>query len=145
MYINELRHHVVESSNDEYDSNKAHVFLSWNGGKLESGQVSTAINAAWRKRGMQGHVTSTLFRESAVTNVHMSHKEMKSDLADFMAHKDTTAQRFYRLKEREEAYLQAASCLPHIMRSSEPKQGIKRKEPVLLFSVAATFQHGKCF
>ena len=112
---------------------------------LQDNQVSTAINAAWRKRGMQGHVTSTLFRESAVTNVHMSHKEMKSDLADFMAHKDTTAQRFYRLKEREEACLQAASCLPHIMRSSEPKQGIKRKEPVLLFSVAATFQHGKCF
>ena len=129
LYINELRRHVVESSNEEYDSNKAHVFLSWNGGKLESGQVSTAINAAWRKGGMEGHVTSTLFRKSAVTNVHTNHKEMKSDLADLMAHKETTAQRFYRLKEKEEACLQAASCLPHIMRSSEPKQGIKRNEP----------------
>ena len=128
LYIKELRRHVVESSNEEYDSDKAHVFLSWNGEKLESGQVSTAINAAWRKGGMQGHVTSTLFRKSAVTNVHTSHKEMKSDLADLMAHKETTAQRFYRLKEKEEACLQAASSLPHIMRSSEPKQGIKRKE-----------------
>ena len=85
MYINKLRRHVVESSNDKYDSNKAHVFLPWNGGKLESRQVSTAINTAWRKGGIQGHVTSTLFRKSAVTNVHTSHKEMKSDLADFMA------------------------------------------------------------
>lgn len=128
LYINELRRHVVESSNEEYDSNKSHVFLSWSGGKLTSGQVSTAINAAWRKGGMQGHVTSTLFRKSAVTNVHTNHKEMKSDLADLMAHKETTAQRFYRLKEKEEACLQAASCLPHIMRSSEPKQGMKQKE-----------------
>ena len=68
-------------------------------------------------------------RKSAVTNVHTSHKEMKSDLADLMVHKETTAQRFYRLKEKEEACLQAASCLLQIMRSSEPKQGIKRKEP----------------
>jgi len=34
LYIKETRCHVVESSNDEYDSNKAHVLLSWNGGKL---------------------------------------------------------------------------------------------------------------
>ena len=128
LYINELRRHVVESSSEESDSNNAHVFLSWNGGKLESGQVSTAINAARRKGGMEGHVTSTLFRKSAVTNVHKGHKEMKSDLADLMAHKETTAQRFYRLKEKEEACVQAASCLPQIMGSSEPKQGIKRKE-----------------
>ena len=116
LYINELRRHVVESSNKGYDSNKAYVFLSWNGGKLESGQVSTAINAAWRKGGMQGHVTSTLFHKSVVTNVHTGHKEIKSDLADLMAHKETTAQRFYCLKEKEEACLQAASCLPHNMR-----------------------------
>lgn len=74
---------------------------------------------------MQGHITSTLFRKSTVTNVHMRHKEMKSDLADLIAHKETIAQRFYRLKEKEKACLQAASSLPHIMRSSEPKKGIK--------------------
>ena len=38
-------------------------------------KVSTAINAAWRKGGMEGHVTSTLFRKSAVTNVHKGHKK----------------------------------------------------------------------
>lgn len=125
LYINELRRHVVESSNEEYASNKAHMFLSWNGGKLESGQVFTAINSAWRKGGMQGHVTSTLFCKSAVTNVHTSHTEMKSDLADLMAHKETIAQRFYCLKENEKACLQAANCLSHIMKSSEPDKGIK--------------------
>ena len=75
LYINALRRHAVESSSEESDSNNANVFLSWNGGKLESGQVSTAINAAWRKGGMEGHVTSTLFHKSAVTNVHKGHKK----------------------------------------------------------------------
>ena len=121
--VNEMRSHVADSTKN--NSNEANVFLSWNGAKLESGQISTAINAAWRKGGMQGHITSTLFRKSAVTNVHTHHKQMKSDLADLMAHKETTAQRFYRLKEKEEACLQAASSLPHIMRSSEPNKMVK--------------------
>ena len=123
LYINEMRSQVEDSTSEEYGSNKARAFLSWNGAKLESGQISTAINAAWRKGGMQGHVTSTLLRKSAVTNVHTRHKEMKSDLADLMGHKEYTALRFYRLKKKEEACLQAGSSLPNIMRSAEPKKG----------------------
>ena len=49
------------------------------------------------------------------------HEEMKSDLADLMAHKETTAWTCYRLKEKQEACLQAASKLPHIMRSEANK------------------------
>ena len=56
------------------------VFLSWTGSKLESGQISTIINAAWKKGGMEGHVLSTIFRKSAVTSVYQNHKEMKSEL-----------------------------------------------------------------
>ena len=75
-----------------YESDEAYVFLSWNGAKMESGQICTAINAALGKGGMQGHISSTLFRKSAVTNVHARHNELRSDLADLMAHKETTAQ-----------------------------------------------------
>ena len=75
LYINEMRSQVEDSTSEEYGSNKARASLSWNGAKLESGQISTAINAAWRKGGMQGHVTSTLLRKSAVTNVHTRHKK----------------------------------------------------------------------
>ena len=107
---------------NENESDEAYVFLSWNGAKMESGQICTAINAAWGKGGMQGHISSTLFRKSAVTNVHARHNELRSDLADLMAHKETTAQRFYRLKEKEEACLQAASNLPRIMRLSNQKE-----------------------
>ena len=47
---------------------------------------------------------------------------MKSNLADLMAHKESTAQRFYRLQEKQEACLQAATNLPSIMRISETKK-----------------------
>ena len=74
---------------------------------MESGQISTAINVAWKKAGMEGHVSSTIFRKSTVTKVHGDHKEMKGDLADLMGHKTTTAERFYRLREKEQACVEA--------------------------------------
>lgn len=117
VYVQEVRSQVQESSGNE-DNVEATVFLSWSGAKLESGQISTAINAAWRKGGMEGHVSSTLFRKSAVTTIHAQHKEMRGELADLMAHKETTARKFYRLHEKQEACLQAATHLSSVMRSS---------------------------
>ena len=92
VYFNEVRSRVLDSTSNENESDEAYVFLSWNGAKMESGQICTAINAALGKGGMQGHISSTLFRKSAVTNVHARHNELRSDLADLMAHKETTAQ-----------------------------------------------------
>ena len=92
VYFNEVRSRVLDSTSNENESDEAYVFLSWNGAKMESGQICTAINAALEKGGMQGHILSTLFRKSAVTNVHARHNELRSDLADLMAHKETTAQ-----------------------------------------------------
>ena len=119
IYVNKVRSRVDHSTTHDKGRDQANVFLSWNGAKLESGQISTAINAAWQKGGMEGHVTSTLFRKSAVTNVHSRHHEMKSNLADLMAHKESTAQRFYRLQEKQESCFQAATNLPNVMRSSK--------------------------
>ena len=121
VYVQEVRSQVDNSSSDE-QNDQAALFLSWNGSRLESGQISTAINAAWRKGGMEGHVHSTLFRKSAVTTVHAHHKELRGDLADLMAHKETTAKKFYRLHEKQEACLQAATQLNSIMRSSTERK-----------------------
>ena len=79
--------------------------------KLESGQISTIINAAWKKGGMEGHVLSTIFRKSAVTSVHQNHKKIKRRLADLMEHKDSTATRFYHLHEKQGTCLEAGSNL----------------------------------
>ena len=45
VYVNEVRS-VVNSTKEENDS----VILSWSGAKVMSGQISTAINAAWKKK-----------------------------------------------------------------------------------------------
>ena len=97
--------------------------MSWGGAKLESGQISTAINAARHKGGMEEHVSSTLFRKSAVTTIHAHHKEMRGELADIMAHKETTARKFHHLYEKKEACLQAATHLTSAI--SHQQQGEK--------------------
>lgn len=119
VYVREVQRQVTNSESDSNNDKSMPVFLSWSGAKLESGQISTAINAAWKKAGMKGHVSSTTFRTSTVTKVHGDHKEMKGDLADLMGHKTTTAERFYRLREKEEACIEAANNLTCIMRESK--------------------------
>lgn len=96
--------------------------------KLESGQISTIINAAWKKGGMEGHVLSTIFRKSAVTSVHQNHKKMKRRLADLIEHKDSTATRFYHLHEKQGTCLEAGSNLSKIKTAHEktPASVIKR-------------------
>ena len=117
VYVTEVRRHITdtESSSDK----TMPVFLSWNGAKLESGQISTAVNAAWKKGGMEGHISATIFRKSTVTKVHEDHKELKGDLADLMGHKTGTAEQFYRLREKEEACIEAANNLTSIIRASK--------------------------
>ena len=96
--------------------------------KLESGQISTIINAAWKKGGMEGYVLSTIFRKSAVTSVHQNHKKMKRRLANLMEHKDSTATRFYHLHEKQGTCLDAGSNLSKIKTAHEktPASVIKR-------------------
>ena len=112
-YIAEVRS-VVSETKDDDDA----VILSWSGARLASGQISTAINASWKKAGLQGHISSTLFRKSAVTAVHTKRKDMTGQLADLMAHKESTAQRYYKLHEKQQSCIQAAAELPSIMRAT---------------------------
>ena len=123
VYVSVLRHQVLNSEGKSNDDKSMPVFLSWSGAKLESGQISTAINAAWKKAGLEGHVSSTIFRKSTVTKVHKDHEGLKDDLADLMGHKRTTAERFYRLRQKEEACVEAANNLASIIR-------IPKKVPV---------------
>ena len=99
---------MARSDGEDNTDKGKEVFLSWTGSKLESGHISTIINAAWKKGGMEGHVLSTIFRKSAVTSVHQNHKEMKSQLADLMEHKESTARR----NEKRAWYKPLTKCLP---------------------------------
>ena len=113
VYVAEVRS-VVSQTKDDDDA----VVLSWSGARLACGQISTAINASWKKAGLQGHISSTLFRKSAVTTVHTKHKDMTGQLADLMAHKESTAQSYYKLHEKQKSSIQAAAELPSIMRAT---------------------------
>ena len=71
IYVNKVQSHVekTDGTADSKQRDEANVFLSWTGAKLESGQISTAINAAWQKGGMQGHVTSTLLSQMCTLDI----------------------------------------------------------------------------
>ena len=113
-YVTEVRS-VVSETKDDDDA----VILSWSGARLASGQISTAINTSWKKAGLQGHISSTLLGKSAVTAAHTKHKDMTGQLADLMApHKESTAQRYYKLHEKQQSCIQAAAQLPSIMRAT---------------------------
>ena len=120
IYVHEVRSQVKSpESESNNDKSMEPVFVSWSGAKMGSGQISTAINAAWKKGGMEGHVTLTIFRKSNVFKVHKDKKEMKGELADLMGHKVPTAEKFYRLRKKEEACVEAANNLASIIRESK--------------------------
>lgn len=114
VFVAEVRSVVSSTENDD-DA----VFLSWSGASLASGQISTRINAAWKKAGCEGHINSIFFRKSAVTAVHTSHKDMKGQLADLMAHKESAVQRYYKLYEKQQCCFKAAAELPSTMRTNK--------------------------
>ena len=60
------------------------LFLSWNGEKLSSGQITKCLQSAWGKAGLGHEITATLYRKSAVTAIHEKAPEMKSKLAVLM-------------------------------------------------------------
>ena len=82
---------------------------------------------------MEGHVCATIFRKSTVTKVHEDHKELKGDLADLMGHKTTTAEKVYRLHEKEEACVEEANNLTSIMRASKEVPLSEQDTPAVSF------------
>ena len=117
VFVAEVRS-VVTLIKDDDDV----VILSWSGARLASGQISTAINAAWKKAGIEGHISSTLFRKSAVTAVHTNYQGMKGQLANLMADKESTAQRYYKLHEKQQSCIKTAAVLPSIMRTNQASE-----------------------
>ena len=77
------------------DGHSERGFLSWNGEALKSSQIEKAIKSVWKKAGMEGSPSSTLFRKSAASKVHTTcHSNEEGNLADLMAHNIDTARKF---------------------------------------------------
>ncbi|XP_068679522.1 uncharacterized protein [Montipora foliosa] len=104
------------------------LFPSFNGTKLQSSQINKAIKSVWKKAGVGGRIHSTLFRKGAVTACHKSHKEIASDLAQLMAHKEDTAVKYYRLSQSAKASVTASQTLHKIMRKTSSQSCEERSE-----------------
>lgn len=103
------------------ESSAQRVFLSWNGEALSSSQINKGIKSVWRKAGLKGSPSSTLFRKSAVSKVHTNchDNEEQDNLADLMSHNISTARKYYRLQEKSKSSVKAAQQLRMVMRGQE--------------------------
>lgn len=114
VYMDECRSQVVNNAQC------LHVFLSWNGHRLESCQIAKALKSVFKKANIDVQITSNYFRKGAVTEVHDNHKEYKSSLAVLLDHDESTATKHYRLSEKEKTAVIASKKLASAMRSSKP-------------------------
>jgi len=115
VYAKDIRAQVVSHKAANHS-----MFLSWNGESLSSGQITRAVQSIWRKTGISGDITLNLVRKTAVSTMHREKPEMNAQLADLMCHRVTTAQKCYRLSERERT---------SVMASTELAKALARKCP----------------
>ena len=96
-------------------SNAKEMFLSWIGDSMSSGQIMCAVQSVWLKAGLNSTVTFNIFHKTAVTKMHSVHPNMNARLADLMCHRVQTAQKCYRVIERQHTSVAAAKQLATAM------------------------------
>ena len=98
------------------------MFVTWPYGEpfKNSGGISNASTAMWKKAGMTGRVGANKFCKAAIT----ASREAKGrsdpfhdDLANLMGHQKKTANHYYFLDEKLESSERAAAELPTIIRT----------------------------
>ena len=101
------------------DDDTMPVFLTANGEPMESSQICRALQSIWQKAGSGNKITCSLVRKTAVTTVHQPAPEMSSNLADLMCHRVETANKCYRLVDREKTSVAAAAQLSTLLGTNE--------------------------
>ena len=118
IFLKELRAKLPCSQTDV----NMPVFLSWLGKSLQSNQITKALGSIFKKAGVEGPIHHTLYRKSAVTHCHDKHKDMSSHLADLMAHRESTAEKYYRLFDKRKSSVKASRALHGMMRETTQKE-----------------------
>ena len=103
----------------------ARFFLSWGGKKMESSQMSRALSSIFQKAGIDGPMSHTLYRKTAVSECHQNRKDISGNLADLMAHRESTAEKYYRVFDKSRSSVKASQILHGMMRN-EGKSNEKR-------------------
>ena len=110
---------LPQISSHSGSSSAGYAFLTANGQPMESGQITRALQATWKKANLSDKITCTLVRKSAVTAVHQEAPGMAPNLADLMGHRTATAERCYRVVNREKTCVAAAKTLSEVTGRSE--------------------------
>ena len=98
---------------------KQALFLSWLRNRTESNQMTNTLSSISKKAGIERPVHHTLYRKSAVSQCHARHKEITSNLADLMAHQEGTAEKYYRIFEKNKSSVKASKKLHGVTRNCE--------------------------
>ena len=127
IFLREMRSKVPVSqcteSNDKF-------FLSWGGNSMESSQMSRALSSIFQKAGINGPVTHTLYHKSAVSECHQNRKDISGNLADLMAHRETTAEKYYRVLDKCKSSVKASQILHGMMRNPQKSEGGSDKQEI---------------
>ena len=123
IYIAKFRNQLEGVSTDD-DST---VFLTWRAGVMNSSLIGAQMKSCWKKVfGKECSVEgATAFRKAVVSAVHEQNEGLRTDLANLMVHKRTTADNYYLLKTKGKTAAKTSQQVTKIMRPS-PK---KRKAP----------------
>ena len=127
IFLREMRSKLPVSqcteSNDKF-------FLSWGGNSMESSQMSRALSSIFQKAGINGPVTHTLYHKSAVSECHQNRKDISGNLADLMAHRETTAEKYYRVLDKCKSSVKASQILHGMMRNPQKSEGGSDKQEI---------------
>ena len=85
---------------------------------MQSNQMTKVLSSIFKKAGIDGPVHYTLYRKSAVSECHSNHNEISSSVTDLMAHREATAQKYYRVFEKNKCSVKASEQLHGVMRKA---------------------------
>ncbi|PFX15610.1 hypothetical protein AWC38_SpisGene20162 [Stylophora pistillata] len=94
-YISRVRPKYVKDATDS-------MFVSTNGVKLTSSQVSTCLTCSFQREGVKfhGRISATLIRKSLASGVHVHLPEDQEQLAALAQHKPQTQAQYYRINDK---------------------------------------------
>ncbi|XP_066021896.1 uncharacterized protein [Pocillopora verrucosa] len=94
-YISRVRPKYVKDATDN-------MFVSTNGVKLTSSQVSTCPTRTFQREGVKfhGRISATLIRKSLASGVHVHLPEDQEQLAALAQHKPQTQAQYYRINDK---------------------------------------------
>ena len=96
------------------------VFLvvMWKANRIQPNDQILKVNSQ-ESRSEQPSELHWPYRKYAVSRCNDKHKEISGNLADLMAHRENTAQKYHRVLEKSKSSVKASQKLHGIMRNTE--------------------------